>query len=375
MDAPLIVTNVEFSEVKRGYDPEEVDNYLRGVDERLAQVHEMLRGAVERAEAAEAKLAEAMRAKATADQAAAEAQARANEAERKAAESAGGDDGTDALKKMLMLAQRTADSAVEEAQASAKNIVADARSKSAEIVADAENRSERILVEAQKVADELRQERTAAIAEEVDTLQTRKADLVSDIDVLETHLEDHRVRLRSGIEGLEALLAGDLRVDERPVVHTDPTPSPAAPAAAAGGSPTPVAVGPSEPAPSTSRPSDPATAAKVGDLQEAPAPKAPKAEATPPEAAAPAPVAEPAPAPAEAAPAPAEPAPAPVVTREELEGGGPPTQPITAVDASTAVPIVSGENPPKGDDEAMRRFFEDDLEVSDEKKGGLFRKK
>jgi hypothetical protein len=63
------------------------------------------------------------------------------------------------------------------------------------------------------------------------------------------------------------------------------------------------------------------------------------------------------------------------VTREDLEGGGPPTQPITAVESSTAVPIVSGEAQPKADDEAMRRFFEDDLEVSDEKKGGLFRKK
>ncbi len=374
MDAPLIVTNVEFSEVRKGYDPEEVDNYLRGVDQRLAQVHDMLRDAVERAEAAEAKLAEAMRAKATADQTAAEALVRATEAEQKLAEG-GGDDGTDAMKKMLMLAQRTADSAVEEAQASAKNIVADARSKSAEIVAEAENRSERILVEAQKVADELRQERTAAIAEEVDTLQSRKADLLTDIEALETYLEDHRVRLRSGVEAITALLEGDLRLEDRPVVHPDPSsaaepvrPSSATSAPAPTTGPTPVAVGTAEPA---ARP-----ATTVGDLQEAPAPATPTESAAAddegPEA------------PAAGGPAPEaakEPAPGPA--RDDVAAGGPPTQPISAVQPaageptpSQAVPIVAAEAPAEGgDDEAMRRFFDDDLEVSDERKGGLFRKK
>lgn len=373
MDAPLIVTNVEFSEAKRGYDPEEVDNFLRGVDQRLAQVHDMLRDAVERAEAAEAKLAETLRAKAAADQLAGQAEARANEAERQLAEG-GGDDGTEALKKMLMLAQRTADSAVEEAQASAKNIVADARSKAAEIVAGAESRSERILVEAQKVADELRQERTAALAEEVDTLQARKADLLSDLDALEAYLEDHRVRLRSGVEALAALLEGDLAVADRPVVHPDP-PS-AAPAPKAASEPPAAPAPKATPSPSATAGRAPSTGDRrsnpVGDLQEAPASEAARAPAP-----------DPRPAPSASAPPVPNPAPAsaPVVTREDLEAGGPPTQPISAVTPapgegppSKSVPIVA-DDASGAEDEAMRRFFDDDLEVSDEKKGGLFRKK
>ena len=44
------VSNVQFTERKRGYDPDEVVNYLRHIDEKVAGLRAMAQQAVERAE-------------------------------------------------------------------------------------------------------------------------------------------------------------------------------------------------------------------------------------------------------------------------------------------------------------------------------------
>ncbi|MEZ5208640.1 MAG: DivIVA domain-containing protein [Acidimicrobiales bacterium] len=201
MDGSSLVTQVEFDEVKKGYDPEQVENYLEQLGERLTLLAANLRKAVDRAEAAEARAVAALKERDA-------AVSRAEAAERKAAEAppatSGGDDGTESIKKMLMLAQRTADSAVEEAQASAKNIVADARSKAAEIVGDAEQRAERLLIEAQKVGDEMMQEKSAAIVRTVSQLEARRDDLLEDTNRLGSYLSEHRQRLAETLASLQA---------------------------------------------------------------------------------------------------------------------------------------------------------------------------
>ncbi len=234
-DSPVLVTNVEFLEVKRGYDPEQVDNYLASVGEAVGQLKAMLRSAVERAESADARVAETLRSKAQAESALVdfesglarvEAAKAAAEAERDAAlvklASPPGDPESEALKKMLMLAQRTADSAVEEAQASAKNIVADARTKAAEVVADAETRAERLLIEAQKVADELIKEKTGALVLQVRELERRRDDLFVDVQALVEHLKDHRMRLHDAVIHMGSLIDGPiaLRADGLPDLRT-----------------------------------------------------------------------------------------------------------------------------------------------------------
>jgi DivIVA domain-containing protein len=208
MSETSLLANVEFDTVKKGYDPEQVDNYLRLLAEKVGQLQTMARDAVEQAEMAQAKLAESERLKATAMAEAGEARADLERVkdERPMATGAVSDDGTEELKKMLMLAQRTADNHVEEAQASAKNIVADARTKSAEIVAGAETRAERLLIEAQKISDELVQERSANISSTIAELEQRRDDLQVDVEVLSRYLSEHRGRLQAGVDTLKSLL-------------------------------------------------------------------------------------------------------------------------------------------------------------------------
>lgn len=228
-ESPQLLANVEFDIVKKGYDPEQVDNYLHLIDDQVGQLKDTATRAVEQAEVAHARAAEAQREKVAY---LAEAQQAKADLEQALSSSAGGGepedaDGTEALKKMLLLAQRTADNHVEEAQASAKNIVADARTKSAEIVAGAETRAERLLIEAQKVADELVRERSERIAGTVAELERRRDLLRADSEVLERYLTEHRQRLQEGVMALAALLndGSGLRVDPVPdLVDPDTAP-------------------------------------------------------------------------------------------------------------------------------------------------------
>ncbi|MBI2703771.1 MAG: DivIVA domain-containing protein [Actinobacteria bacterium] len=238
-ESPQLLANVEFDIVKKGYDPEQVDNYLRLIDGQVSQLKDTARQAVEQAEVAHSRVAEAKREKAAylseSQQAKAELeQVKVQQAEASVpAAPADADDGTEALKKMLLLAQRTADNHVEESQASAKNVVADARTKAAEIVAGAETRAERLLIEAQKVADELVRERSEKITATVSELERRRDLLRADSEVLEKYLTEHRQRLQEGVNTLAALLNDDsgLKADPMPSLKAEPDSVPPIPSA------------------------------------------------------------------------------------------------------------------------------------------------
>ena len=64
---PHLLTDVKFTERRRGYDPEEVDNFLERVSSAVAQLQDKLREATARAEEADARVAEAQRAQALAE--------------------------------------------------------------------------------------------------------------------------------------------------------------------------------------------------------------------------------------------------------------------------------------------------------------------
>ncbi len=93
--SPKTLREVEFREKMRGYHPEDVDHFLEQVAAGIEVLQDRLRQAVERAQRAEAAAAEA-----------------------------GGTDET--LRKTLILAQRTADLAVQEAREQAARILAGA---------------------------------------------------------------------------------------------------------------------------------------------------------------------------------------------------------------------------------------------------------
>ncbi|MGH9106593.1 MAG: DivIVA domain-containing protein [Acidimicrobiales bacterium] len=110
---PKVFRDVQFREKLRGgYHPEDVDEFLEqaavGVEALLDQLHQV--------------------------------QERAQRAEQAAAEASATDE---ALKRMLVIAQRTADQAVREAREEAGQVVSEARSQADSVMADAEERGRR----------------------------------------------------------------------------------------------------------------------------------------------------------------------------------------------------------------------------------------
>src|SRR6516162_2316556 len=112
--SPKTLREVEFREKMRGYHPEDVDHFLEQVASGVEVLKDRLRQAVERAQRAEAAAAEA-----------------------------GGND--EALRKTLVLAQRTADLAVQEAREQAARILASAEQQAQALLAEAEERGRRTL--------------------------------------------------------------------------------------------------------------------------------------------------------------------------------------------------------------------------------------
>ena len=110
---PKVLRDVQFREKLRGgYHPEDVDEFLEQAAVGIEELVERLRDATERAERAEQLATEAS----------------AND---------------EALKRMLLIGQRTVDQAIKEAREEAHRMVADARSQAAAVVAEAEERGRR----------------------------------------------------------------------------------------------------------------------------------------------------------------------------------------------------------------------------------------
>ena len=115
---PKVFRDVQFREKARGgYHPEDVDEFLEQAALGAEVLLERLRDATERAE----------------------------RAEKTATEASSTDD---ALKRMLLMGQRTVDQAVSEAREEADQMLAAARAQSAALVADAEERGRRAYEEA-----------------------------------------------------------------------------------------------------------------------------------------------------------------------------------------------------------------------------------
>ena len=163
-----VLREVEFRDRLRGYDTDEVDDFLEraalGFEELLAQI--------------------------------AAATERAERAERQAAELPTSDD--DSIKRTLVLAQRTADMAVKEAQAEAEAMLAEARANAATMLNDAKDSSDKSLATAER-------ERKARIAE-LDTRRDRlEEEIATLVGLVET--EQHRIQgvLRTLLSHVDAL--------------------------------------------------------------------------------------------------------------------------------------------------------------------------
>ena len=186
---PQSLTDVKFTQLRRGgYDPEEVDNYLERVSGAVAQLQDKLRGATRpggdrRGEAGRGAAAESeavARLERNADVGAASREVSADEE----------------LTRVLVLAQRAADQALEEANTEAAKTLSDARGKAVNLVAEAEQERDRLIAKARKNADKLAEERVRVLSEQVDALALARVDLEADVDALRAHLDAERSRLR-----------------------------------------------------------------------------------------------------------------------------------------------------------------------------------
>ena len=158
--SPKILREVEFREKFRGYHPEDVDMFLERVAAGIEALQVQLRQATERAAHAEQLASEA----GTTDE---------------------------ALSRTLLLAQRTADTAVEEAREQAARIVATAESQARIILEEASQRAQRVAEEAQ-----------AALRADLADLEAAREQLRADVAVLEEWVEDHRTSLSATLTGL-----------------------------------------------------------------------------------------------------------------------------------------------------------------------------
>jgi cell division initiation protein len=163
--SPKTLREVEFREKMRGYHPEDVDRFLEEVASGLEVQQERLRQAVERAQRAEAAAAEA-----------------------------GGSDET--LRKTLVLAQRTADLAVQEAREQASRILAGAEQQAQAILVEAEQRGRRTL-----------EDTIAECRAELTRLESARAQAQQDVDTLNRWLDEHKSHLRDALS--DALAAVD----------------------------------------------------------------------------------------------------------------------------------------------------------------------
>src|SRR3954470_9184585 len=118
-------------------------------------------------------------------------------------------DDADMLQRTLLLAQRAADDAVNEAQARSKQLLEESEAKAPALVSDPEAPPRRIA----------EGERRRLEAELLD-LSARREQLRADADALEEYVAGYRDRIRAAIEGDLANLGGEVAPpSDRPELH------------------------------------------------------------------------------------------------------------------------------------------------------------
>lgn len=153
--SPRTLREVEFREKIRGYHPEDVDEFLERVAAGLEILQERLRQATERAVRAEQRAAETT-------------------------------EGDDAMRRTLVLAQRTADAAVQEAREQAARLVGEAEAQAQAVRAEAADHARRTIDDATREA-----------WAQVGRLEAVRDQLHGEITGLERYLQEERARLRA----------------------------------------------------------------------------------------------------------------------------------------------------------------------------------
>lgn len=188
---PTQLTSATFRTVRKGYDPEEVAAFLARAAGSLEAAQQQATAMEARARAAVARLQEV-----TASQ-----QASPPGEERPTV----APDEAETISRTLLLAQRTADTAIAEARAEAERIAQEARAEAESTLDSTREMSARLLAEAKDEARRLSEDERDEAQNEVEALRARRDFLLGDVDQLEQFLVDQRERLRSAARQIEAM--------------------------------------------------------------------------------------------------------------------------------------------------------------------------
>jgi DivIVA domain-containing protein len=190
-----ILREVEFRDRLRGYDTDEVDDFLERVAVGFDELTAELNAALARADRAEHQTPPPPAQPTTSEE-----------------------DTSDSIKRTLVLAQRTADLAVREAQDEASKILEDARAAAAAAMSDARSSAE---LAKSKAEQDLR--------DVVDRLSAERSRLETEVAALVALISAERVRLTNT---LKAMLVKIDDINVSPEVRTVASPSAAAPSEA-----------------------------------------------------------------------------------------------------------------------------------------------
>lgn len=182
---PQLIEQIDFAEKFRGYDPDQVDDFLERVGAAIAELTKNVHEATQRAERAEADLRNLPDAGRT--------PVAAMSDEEEAMQST----------RTLMMAKRTADAAIADAREEAQKLVADARGTADQQVRDARTEADRIVGEARVAADQMTQKATAEanreygarrdqILAEIGDLENRKVGVAGQLAAIEARLSEYR---------------------------------------------------------------------------------------------------------------------------------------------------------------------------------------
>jgi len=155
--SPKTLREVEFREKLRGYHPDDVDDFLERVAAGLETLLDRLREANDRANRLEARATDRV-------------------------------DDDDSLTRTLVLAQRTADLAVQEAQEAA-----------AKTLAGAEEEARALLARAESHANDLLRMGEEQLREDVKRLEAARSQMLVDLDALSVWMDEERDRLRGAL--------------------------------------------------------------------------------------------------------------------------------------------------------------------------------
>lgn len=203
--SPQRVRTAEFTTVKKGLDPDEVRSFLNEVAAELERAQNQSTAMEARARAAVARLQEISEATPAA-QAPAEAAPTAEPAPAPVVEITPSVDQADTISRTLLLAQRTADTAIAEAEAEAARLRSEAEVEATQTIDSAREITERLAIEAREEARRHGEAARIQVESEVNALLARRDFLESDVDHLQTFLVDERSRLREAASEIMELV-------------------------------------------------------------------------------------------------------------------------------------------------------------------------